>query len=130
MAQGETIDTIVFDIGGVLLDRDRRHLYRKLFADEAAREWLLSHVCTPDWNREQDRRRPWAEAVAGLAQVCPEWRAEIAACDARWSETIAGPIEGSVDILRRLHANGAPLYAITSFSAGKFELAKARFDFL
>ena len=131
MTQGlARVDTIVFDIGGVLLDWDPRHLYRKLFADEAAREWFLAHVCTPDWNREQDRGRPWAEAVAGLAQAFPEWRAEIAAYDARWSETVAGPIEGSVDILRRLHADGAPLYAITNFSAEKFKLAQARFDFL
>lgn len=130
MTQGQGVDTIVFDIGGVLLDWDPRHLYRKLFADEAAREWFLTHVCTPDWNREQDRGRPWSEAVAGLTRAFPEWSAEIAAFDTRWSETVAGPIEGSVDILRRLHADGAPLYAITNFSAEKFELARARFDFL
>lgn len=130
MAQGQAVDTIVFDIGGVLLDWDPRHLYRKLFADEAAREWFLEHVCAPDWNREQDRGRPWTTAVDLLARRFPEWRAEIAAFDTRWEETVASPIEGTVAILRRLHADGAPLYAITNFSAEKFEIARARYDFL
>jgi 2-haloacid dehalogenase len=29
-----SIDTVVFDVGNVLLDWNPRHLYRKLFADE------------------------------------------------------------------------------------------------
>jgi len=29
-----SIEAVVFDLGGVLLDWNPRHLYRKLFADE------------------------------------------------------------------------------------------------
>ena len=37
------IDTVVFDLGGVLIDWNPRHLYRKLFAgDEAAMEAFLA----------------------------------------------------------------------------------------
>jgi hypothetical protein len=37
-----TRDTVVFDLGGVLIDWDPRHLYRKLFgANEAAMEHFL-----------------------------------------------------------------------------------------
>lgn len=43
-------DIVIFDLGGVLIDWNPRHLYRKLFAsDEAAMEAFLATVCTPDW---------------------------------------------------------------------------------
>lgn len=124
-------DTIVFDIGGVLLDWDPRHLYRQIFgADEATMEWFLAHVCAPEWNREQDRGRPWREGADLLVRRFPEWRAEIEAFRAQWPEMVAGAIEGTVEILRTLHARGAPLYAITNFAADTFALSRERFDFL
>jgi hypothetical protein len=44
--------TVVFDLGGVLIEWDPRHLYRKLFAgNEAAMEHFLATVCTHEWNR-------------------------------------------------------------------------------
>ena len=39
--------TVVFDLGGVLVDWDPRHLYRRLIQDEAEMEWFLAEVCTP-----------------------------------------------------------------------------------
>ena len=44
-------DTVVFDLGGVLVDWDPRHLYRRLFDDAAAMERFLSEVCT-NWSAE------------------------------------------------------------------------------
>jgi 2-haloacid dehalogenase len=41
----------IFDFGGVLIDWDPRHLYRKIFGEDvAAMEHFLSNVCTPEWN--------------------------------------------------------------------------------
>ena len=60
------VKAMVFDLGGVLIDWDPRYLYRKLLADEAAVEEFLATVCTPEWNAEQDRGRPFAEGVAEL----------------------------------------------------------------
>ena len=55
------ITSVVFDLGGVLIDWNPRHLYRKLFgADEAAMERFLAEVCTPDWNSRFDAGRPLA----------------------------------------------------------------------
>ncbi len=56
---------VVFDIGNVLLDWDPRHLYRKVFDDHQRMEWFLSEVCTPEWNLEQDRGRPFADRRGG-----------------------------------------------------------------
>ena len=58
---------VVFDIGGVLLDWNPRHLYRKLFpGDEAAMEDFLANVCTVEWNERQDAGRTFADAHAAL----------------------------------------------------------------
>src|SRR5258707_1114498 len=58
---------VVFDLGGVLIDWNPRHLYRKLLAgDEAAMEAFLATVCTQAWNERQDGGRSFAEATALL----------------------------------------------------------------
>jgi len=127
----DNCDTVVFDLGGVLIDWDPRHLYRSLFrGDHAAMERFLSEVCTPAWNQQQDAGRPWAEAVAVLQKQYPEHDGLIRAYDLRWSEMIAGEMPGTVAILRALHAAGTPLYALTNWSQETFPIAEQRFDFL
>ena len=124
------IDTVVFDIGNVLLDWDPRHLYRKVFADPAVMEWFLAHVCSPDWNRRQDAGRPWADAEAELLLRFPERRAEILAFRARWTEMVAAPLHETVAVLDELRRKDVPLYAITNFAADTFEVARSTYAFL
>jgi 2-haloacid dehalogenase len=122
---------VVFDLGGVLIDWNPRHLYRKLFAgDEAAMEHFLAHVCTSEWNQQQDAGRTFAEAAALLKAEHPGKAALIDAYGARFDEMMAGPIAGSVEILAELHRRGVRLYGLTNFSAETYPLALRRFDFL
>jgi 2-haloacid dehalogenase len=121
---------VVFDLGGVLIDWDPRHLYRKLLADEAAVEEFLATVCTPEWNAELDRGRPFAEGVAELVERHPEHAAAIAAYHERWPEMVAGDIPGTVEVLAELQAAGVPLYALTNWSAETFAITRGRFEFL
>ena len=121
---------VVFDIGNVLIEWDPRFLYRKIFAEQEAMEWFLSHVCTSAWNLEQDRGRSFADAVAERIALYPDHEAAIRAFDERWTETVSGPIAQSVDLLRQLRQAGVPDYAITNFSHEKFGIAKERFPFL
>ena len=87
---------IVFDIGMVLVTWDPRHLYRKIFDDEAKMEWFLANVCTNAWNLEQDRGRTFAEAVLEATARHPDHAAEIKAFDERWHEMVPGAIAGYV----------------------------------
>jgi 2-haloacid dehalogenase len=121
---------VVFDVGNVLLRWDPRHLYRKLFIDEARMEWFLANVCTQGWNVEQDRGRGWDEAVALLVERHPEHEPQIRAFHVRWHETIGGVFEDNVALLERLRWAGVPTYCITNFSGAKFAEAKVRFPFL
>jgi 2-haloacid dehalogenase len=124
-------NVVIFDLGGVLIDWDPRHLYRKLFrGDAAAMEDFLATVCTAEWNREQDAGRGCADAVRVLKDRHPDRAELIDAYYARFDEMMAGPIPGSVDILAELHGRGTPLYGLSNFSAETYPLALKRFAFL
>ncbi len=125
-----TPTTVVFDLGGVLVDWDPRHLYRTLLPDEAAVETFLAEVTTPQWNAAQDAGRNWDDAVAILTEEFPEHAELIAAYHHRWVETINGQIDGTVDLLRQLRDAGIGLYALTNWSAEKFPHAQDRFEWL
>lgn len=120
----------MFDLGGVLIDWDPRYLYRKLLADEAAVEEFLATVCTPEWNAEQDRGRPFAEGVAELVERHPVHAAAITAYHERWTEMLGGDIGGTVELLAELRDTGVPLYALTNWSAETFGIARERYQFL
>jgi 2-haloacid dehalogenase len=124
------VKAVVFDLGGVLIDWDPRYLFRKLLADEAAVEEFLATVCTPEWNAEQDRGRPFAEGVAELVERHPAHAAAIAAYAERWEEMLGGVIPGTVELLAELRAAGMPLYALTNWSAETFGVARERFELL
>ncbi len=122
---------VVFDLGGVLIDWDPRHLYRKLFSgDEAAMEHFLATVCTHEWNRGQDAGRSFAEGARLLKREHPDKAELIDAYGARFDEMMAGPITGTVEILAELHRRGTPLYGLTNFSVETYPAAVVRFDFL
>lgn len=121
---------VVFDIGNVLIHWEPRALYRKIFQNEEEVSWFLENVCTHDWNLEQDRGRSFEEGVAEVTARFPQHAEAIAAYHARWTETVLGPIEGSVQILDELSARGTPLYAITNFNQDKFRETRQRFLFL
>jgi 2-haloacid dehalogenase len=120
----------LFDLGGVLLDWDPRHLYRRIFADEQAMERFLATVCTQEWNEEQDRGRPFAEGVRLLIAQYPHFADEIRAYDERWPEMLGGAIAESVALLAELRRGGVGLYALTNWSAEKFPVGRARFEFV
>lgn len=125
------INTIIFDLGGVLIDWNPRYLYRKLLKSEEEVTWFLENICTSEWNDEQDAGRSFEEATHSLLEKHPEWEEPIRAWYSRWQETIQGPIHGTVDILKQIkEANKYPLYALTNWSAETFPWALENFEFL
>ena len=124
-------NVVIFDLGGVLIDWNPRHLYRKLFAgDEAAMEHFLATVCSQEWNRGQDAGGLIADAARRLKEQHADKAELIDAFYGRFDEMMAGPIRGTVEILAELHARGTPLYLLSNFSAETYPLACQRFDFL
>lgn len=127
----QNIRTIIFDLGGVLIDWDPRYLYRKIFDDEEKMEWFLQHICTGDWNENQDAGYPIKKATEELVSKFPEWEKEIRAYYGRWTEMLAGPIWKTVEIFKRLKENtDLKLYALTNWSAETFPVALRLYEFL
>lgn len=127
----DTINTIIFDLGGVLIDWNPRYLYKKIFKTEDEITWFLENICTSEWNDLQDEGRTFAEGTAELIARHPEWEVPIRAWYERWEETISGPIHDTVEILK--HFKESPrhrLYALTNWSAESFPIAQKKFEFL
>ncbi|MCE9521955.1 MAG: HAD-IA family hydrolase [Alphaproteobacteria bacterium] len=123
------IDGVIFDLGGVVVDWNPRHLYRKVFdGDEGAMEHFLAEVCTGAWNEQQDAGRSLAEATAERVAAFPELETEIRAFYGRWIEMVAGRVAGTAEIMRRLQARGVKLYALSNWSAETFPLVEHRFE--
>ncbi|MCU0419366.1 MAG: HAD family phosphatase [Cyclobacteriaceae bacterium] len=130
LAKGH-IDTIIFDLGAVLVDWNPRYLYRKIFSTEEEITWFLENVCTPEWNEKQDAGRSFAEATEELVSRFPEQEGAIRAWYGRWQETIQGDIPGTVEVFRELRATGRfRFYALTNWSEETFPWAQQRFHFL
>jgi len=124
-------DSILFDLGGVLIDWNPRYLYRPLFgADEAAMEDFLARVCPPEWNLEMDAGRPFAEAVAERQRLFPEHAERIALWHSGWPQMLRDEIPETVELLATLRSRGRRLLALTNWSAETFPIARSRFAFL
>lgn len=124
------IKTVVFDLGGVLIDWNPRHLYRKIFDSEQEMERFLSEVCTPEWNVQQDGGKLFSTATAELTAKFPEHAANIALYYDRWEEMLGGEIRETVDLLYELKSSGMPLYALTNWSHEAFPVAFERYPFM
>ncbi|HYG17996.1 MAG TPA: HAD family phosphatase [Ohtaekwangia sp.] len=125
------IDTIIFDLGAVLIDWNPRYLYRKILKDENEVTWFLENICTSDWNDQQDAGRSFKQATEELVAKHPEWEVAIRAWYDRWKETIPGAITDTVEILRTLkESKRYNLYALTNWSAETFPWALDNFEFL
>ena len=122
---------IIFDLGGVLIDWNPRYVYREVFDSEEKVEWFLSHICSMDWNEQQDAGSSIAKGIEEKVAEFPEWEKEIRIYYDRWTDMLAGPIPGTVAVLRELKKDPSlKLYALTNWSAELFPVALQRYDFL
>lgn len=127
----QPINTIIFDLGGVLIDWNPEYVFREVIPDPERRRFFFENICTHEWNIEQDAGRPLAEATEQLVNEYPEWESEIRAYYGRWEEMLGGPIHETVDLLRELRDREEHrLLALTNWSGETFPVALSRYDFL
>ena len=121
---------VIFDIGNVLVRWDIGALYAKLIPDAAERHWFLENVVTLDWHHQHDAGRSMDETIPELSARYPDHAEAIAAFKPRWSETILGPIDGTVKLLEQLDEAGVPVFALTNYSAETFPQLRRDYGFV
>jgi 2-haloacid dehalogenase len=127
---GRNIAAVVFDIGGVLLDWDPRHLYRQLFDDPAEMADFLGRICTPRWHLSHDLGADTYESCRELARTHPDHEHMIMAWAERSEEMIGGQLDAAVEVLAELKAGGVRCLALSNMEPEKFLLRRSRFPFL
>lgn len=126
------INTVIFDLGGVLIDWNPQYVFTDDYFDSPERkEFFFNHICTSDWNEKQDEGRSIVEATEELIREFPDWEQSIRDYYGRWTDMLRGPIPGTVDLFRQLKEQGRlRLYALTNWQADLFNIALVRYDFL
>ena len=124
------IDTVVFDLGGVLIDWNPRHLLQHVADGPAATDELIVALDIAGAQRELDRGVPieqvrsrWRERYADQADIVERYFDQ-------WDDTIAGALDDTVAILEELRSRPVRLYALTNWSGDLFRRNRARFTFL
>jgi 2-haloacid dehalogenase len=129
-APAQPVKAVLWDVGGVLLDWDPRHLYRKLFgADVEGMEEFLANVCTMPWHAQQDLGRSIDEACAELSKQHPRQASLILAWAERNEEMVKGPVSGSAALLADVVSAGVPCYALTNMERESFERRISLYEF-
>ncbi|MFC4721998.1 HAD family hydrolase [Geojedonia litorea] len=126
------IDTIIFDLGGVLIDWNPEYVYLDVFnGDREKMQWFFDNICTHDWNENQDAGYPLAKATEERVALFPEHEDHIRMYYGRWVEMLGDAIDGTVKILEQLVNNKEyKVVALTNWSHETFPIALERFEFL
>ena len=125
------IETIIFDLGGVLVDWNPEYVYLNEFnGDRKKMQWFFENICTSSWNEEQDGGYLMADATEERINLFPKYKKLIKMFYGRWEEMLKGEIKGTVEILHKLKRKKYKLIALTNWSSETFPVAVKKFKFL
>lgn len=130
--ENSKITTVIFDLGGVLIDWSPEYVYLKEFrGDREKMDWFLEHVCAWDWNVNQDAGYPLEKATQERIAMFPEYEELIKMYYGRWEEMLGFTHLDTLKILKELVDN--PDYrvlALTNWSGETFPVALEKFPWL
>ncbi|CAH8285494.1 2-haloacid dehalogenase [Mariniflexile fucanivorans] len=126
------IDTIIFDLGGVLIDWNPEYVFLDAFnGDRKKMEWFFENICTHDWNENQDAGYPLAQATQDLVDKFPDYEHYIKMFYGEWENMLGGAIDGTVKILEAfIKSDKYKVVALTNWSNETFPIAQKHYEFL
>jgi 2-haloacid dehalogenase len=123
------VDAVVFDIGNVLIEwNPERFFDSKIGADR--RRALFAAVDLHKMHDAVDRGGDLATVVQDEARKHPEWEADILIWRDHWLDMVGPSIAPSVTIMQDLRARGVPVFALSNFGRGTFEMSLPDYPFL
>jgi 2-haloacid dehalogenase len=126
---GMSLNTVVFDLGGVLITWDPRAAFHDVLPRHEV-EPFLDEIDFLTLNRGIDAGRPMHEVEAEVDERFPHRRGVLAAYHRNFPDSLTGEVPGTADIVRELSAAGVRLLALTNWSAQTFPHARELFPVL
>lgn len=124
-----SVDAVIFDIGNVLIEWQPERYYDARIG-EARRRAMFATVDLHGMNDRVDRGEDFRATIYETAEAYPEFAEEIRLWHDDWLRIAAPRIEGSIALLQALQARGIPVFALTNFGIGSFEVARVEYPFL
>jgi 2-haloacid dehalogenase len=125
----DRFDTVVFDLGGVVLRWEPERAYQQVMPADQVGEFM-DEICFNEWNHRHDAGQDWDEGESELISRLPHRRQEIEAYRRYFDQTISGMVPGTGAIIAELQQAGVRVLALTNWSADLFRPTKRRFGLL
>lgn len=127
---GKKIDTVIFDVGNVLVDYDwKKYLNSFGFDEEMNKAIAEAMFLNPVWD-EADRGILTPEELGdAFVRNCPEYEKELRMLYKTPGQTVFS-LDYAKDWIRTLKKQGLKVYILSNYSERTFEQTKAQLDFL
>ena len=120
---------VIFDIGNVLIGWHPERFYDRVIGEDRRRA-LFDAVDLHAMNLRVDLGGDFTGTIYDMADRNPDFREEIRMWHDHWLELAQPLIPHSLHLMRALQAKGVPVFALTNFGIGSFELAASHYPFL
>ena len=121
--------TVIFDIGGVLINWAPERAYEPVMAPEEVAPFM-ERIGFDDWNRANDAVATLDDTEAALVARFPADAEAIRAYRRNFLLTITEAVPGTGAVIAELQAAGVPTMALTNWAGDMFTQARGRFGIL
>ena len=130
MPNNASVDAFIFDLGKVIVDWNPRYLLHQIIPNQEQLDFLIETVLDLDWLQIVDAGYPLSKAIAERSEIYPKHAEALQIYIERWPETIHGFFEGTLDIVRKLHADQRSLYILSNWAKETWDRVESDFTFL
>lgn len=124
-----TVQAVIFDIGNVLIEWQPERYYDRVIGP-ARRRAMFDAVDLHGMNDVVDRGGDFRATIYDWADRYPDFRAEIRMWHDDWLQMAQPAIPHSVHLMAALRARGVPVFSLTNFGIGTYEIAAPVYPFL
>ena len=127
----DSIDAVVFDVGGILIDMSPQDVLAHLFPDQQDKypDLLRKMIRTPYWNMVDSGALSLEEAIDAMTGRDEALRPMIHAFMTRWPE-FNFSVEEGVEAVHTCKEHGKKLYILSNYPDEHFAYNERKFPFL